>query len=49
MAARHAEAGAMMSIFLAVTDPSTYGMAEIDETGRIKRFLEKPGPPPRLK
>jgi mannose-1-phosphate guanylyltransferase len=45
MAARHVEAGAMMSIFLAsVGDPSSYGIADIDDTGRIARFLEKPGP-----
>jgi mannose-1-phosphate guanylyltransferase len=45
MAARHAEAGAMMSIFLAaVSDPSSYGIADIDDSGRIGRFLEKPGP-----
>lgn len=45
MAARHVEAGAMMSIFLAaVSDPSSYGIADLDNTGRINRFLEKPGP-----
>lgn len=45
MAARHLEAGAMMSIFLAsVSDPSSFGIADIDDSGRIHRFLEKPGP-----
>jgi len=45
MAARHAEAGAVMSIFLArVSDPSSYGIADFDASGRISRFLEKPGP-----
>jgi mannose-1-phosphate guanylyltransferase len=45
MAQRHADASAMMSIFLAaVSDPSSYGIADIDESGRISRFLEKPGP-----
>jgi mannose-1-phosphate guanylyltransferase len=45
MAAHHVEAGAMMSIFLAsVNDPSSYGIADIDDSGRIARFLEKPGP-----
>ncbi|MGE3985195.1 MAG: sugar phosphate nucleotidyltransferase [Dehalococcoidia bacterium] len=45
MAARHVEAGAMMSIFLAsVSDPSSYGIADVDDGGRISRFLEKPGP-----
>jgi mannose-1-phosphate guanylyltransferase len=45
MAARHAEHKAIMSIFLApVADPSSYGIADMDEAGRIRRFLEKPGP-----
>ena len=45
MAAHHVEARAMMSIFLAaVSDPSSYGIADIDNNGRISRFLEKPGP-----
>ena len=45
MAQRHVQAGAMMSIFLAsVTDASSYGIADIDDSGRINRFLEKPGP-----
>lgn len=45
MAARHVEASAMMSIFLAsVADPSSYGIADFDASGRISRFLEKPGP-----
>jgi mannose-1-phosphate guanylyltransferase len=45
MARRHRESGATMSIFLApVEDPSSYGIADLDETGKITRFVEKPPP-----
>jgi mannose-1-phosphate guanylyltransferase len=45
MAARHRERNAAMTIFLApVGDPSSYGIADLDPTGRITRFVEKPGP-----
>ena len=43
MAARHEERGAVMSIFLAtVEDPSSYGIAALDNADRITRFVEKP-------
>jgi mannose-1-phosphate guanylyltransferase len=42
---RHKARGASMSIFLApVTDPSSYGIADLQEDGRITRFVEKPSP-----
>jgi mannose-1-phosphate guanylyltransferase len=45
MAAQHNERSAVMSIFLApVADPSSYGIADVDETNRITRFVEKPPP-----
>jgi mannose-1-phosphate guanylyltransferase len=45
MAARHNERSAVMSIFLApVADPSSYGIADVDATNRITRFVEKPPP-----
>jgi mannose-1-phosphate guanylyltransferase len=43
MAARHKERGAIISISLAtVEDPSAYGVAELDRSDRITRFVEKP-------
>jgi mannose-1-phosphate guanylyltransferase len=43
MAARHRERGAIISISLAeVDDPSGYGIAEMDRSDRITRFIEKP-------
>jgi mannose-1-phosphate guanylyltransferase len=43
MAAVHNERDAVMSIFLAsVEDPSSYGIADLDATDRITRFVEKP-------
>lgn len=43
MAAQHRERAAAMSIFLApVEDPSSYGIADLDGTGRITQFIEKP-------
>ena len=45
MAARHREREAVMSIFLAqVDEPASYGIADLDATGRITRFVEKPPP-----
>jgi NDP-sugar pyrophosphorylase family protein len=45
MARRHRERDAAMSIFLApVTDPSSYGIADVDPEDRITRFVEKPRP-----
>ena len=45
MLACHQERAAVMSIFLApVGDPSAYGIADVDATGRITRFVEKPPP-----
>jgi mannose-1-phosphate guanylyltransferase len=45
MAAQHHERSAVMSIFLApVADPSSYGIADVDPTNRIMRFVEKPPP-----
>src|SRR4029434_7994746 len=39
----HRERGALATIGLAeVEDPSHYGIVELDEEGRIRRFLEKP-------
>jgi mannose-1-phosphate guanylyltransferase len=43
MCERHVARGASMSIFLApVTDPSSFGIADLQEDGRITRFVEKP-------
>lgn len=40
----HREKQAIATIVLTpVEDPSAYGLVESDETGRISRFLEKPG------
>jgi len=45
MASRHKERGAAMTVFLAaVDDPSSYGIADLDGSDRITRFVEKPGP-----
>ncbi len=45
MAARHRERGAIVSIYLAsVEDPSGFGVAEMDRSDRIMRFVEKPPP-----
>jgi mannose-1-phosphate guanylyltransferase len=45
MAQRHREREAVMSIFLApVDEPASYGIADVDATGRITRFVEKPPP-----
>ncbi len=45
MMACHRERRAVMSIFLAtVADPSAFGIADVDPTGRITRFVEKPPP-----
>lgn len=45
MLAHHRQQGATMSIFLApVADPSSYGVAEVDDSRRITRFVEKPLP-----
>lgn len=41
----HEEKGALVSIALTkVNDVSEYGIAELDENMRIKRFIEKPSP-----
>jgi mannose-1-phosphate guanylyltransferase len=43
MTDRHRERQGIMSIFLAsVDDPSSYGIADLDPTDRITRFVEKP-------
>ncbi|HLF76265.1 MAG TPA: NDP-sugar synthase [Dehalococcoidia bacterium] len=43
MARCHVERGAAMTIFLArVSDPSSYGIADLQDDGRITRFVEKP-------
>ena len=40
----HREKGAVATIFLTpVEDPTAYGLVETDSSGRIHRFLEKPG------
>ncbi len=45
MAWRHRERGATMSIFVAaVTDPGSFGIADLDPDDRIVRFTEKPAP-----
>jgi NDP-sugar pyrophosphorylase family protein len=42
---RHREAGASATIVLApVPNPAAYGLVEIDEGGRVRRFIEKPDP-----
>ncbi len=41
----HEARGAAVSLFLTrVADPRPYGVVELDGTGRIRRFREKPGP-----
>ena len=41
----HAERGAAATIYLTrVPDPTAYGLVELEATGRIQRFLEKPDP-----
>jgi mannose-1-phosphate guanylyltransferase len=41
----HQARGAAVSLFLTrVADPRPYGVVEIDERGRVRRFREKPGP-----
>ncbi|MGE3856041.1 MAG: sugar phosphate nucleotidyltransferase [Dehalococcoidia bacterium] len=43
MLAAHRARGAELSISLyEVPDPSAFGVADLDETGRIRRFVEKP-------
>ena len=45
MALRHKDNGALLSISLSyVDDPSGFGVAELDEDDRIRRFVEKPAP-----
>lgn len=45
MIAAHRRCGAEATIALTpVDDPTAYGVVEMDETGRIKRFVEKPPP-----
>jgi mannose-1-phosphate guanylyltransferase/phosphomannomutase len=42
---RHRETGAWLTLGLKrVTDPSEYGVVELDDRGRVARFQEKPGP-----
>ncbi|MFH1721809.1 MAG: DUF5752 family protein [Candidatus Altiarchaeota archaeon] len=41
----HKQRGALCSVaLLAVDDPSHYGIADLGDDGRIRRFHEKPGP-----
>jgi len=41
--AMHRSSGAVATLVLApVDDPTIYGVVEIDETGRVRRFVEKP-------
>lgn len=41
----HRESGSMCTISLTpVEDVSSYGVVEVDDTGRVQRFLEKPKP-----
>jgi NDP-sugar pyrophosphorylase family protein len=43
--ARHRERDAAATIVLApVPNPTEYGFVETDEAGRVRRFVEKPGP-----
>ena len=45
MARFHRDSGAMVTIALTqVADPSAFGVVEMDERGRVTRFLEKPSP-----
>ena len=42
---RHCDTGAEATIHLTpVDDPSAYGVVELDDTGRVIRFVEKPAP-----
>jgi mannose-1-phosphate guanylyltransferase len=42
---RHREARASATLVLApVPNPAAYGLVEIDEAGRVRRFIEKPDP-----
>ena len=44
----HAERGSRATIFLTrVEDTSPYGLVELAEDGRVRRFVEKPGPADR--
>jgi len=41
----HRRGGALATLHLiAVDDPSAYGVAELDDAGRVLRFVEKPAP-----
>ncbi len=45
MARFHRESGAMVTIALTqVEDPSAFGVVEMDDAGRVSRFVEKPAP-----
>ncbi len=45
MIERHQQANAAISVSLTgVSDPSTFGIAEVEADGRITRFIEKPAP-----
>ena len=45
MARFHRESGAMVTIALTqVEDPSAFGVVDMDESGRVSRFVEKPPP-----
>ena len=45
MARFHRESGSMVTIALTqVEDPSAFGVVEMDERGRVSRFVEKPAP-----
>ena len=42
---RHREAGASATLVLTpVPNPAAYGLVELDESGRVRRFIEKPDP-----
>lgn len=45
LVAYHRETGAEATIHLTpVDDPSAYGVVDLDENGRVRRFVEKPAP-----
>jgi NDP-sugar pyrophosphorylase family protein len=45
MLAFHADRGAAATIYLTrVPDPSAFGLVELDASGRVRRFVEKPDP-----